>query len=553
MITQPGSPGLNALVDTEDPNKPKASPPPTPPPGVQPVQPIMPPAQPSPPVGTNTPQPPVPSVPPIAPPASPVPNPPPVPPTGSQPIPPPIPAPTAPGAPPVSAAPAPYVVGSGLNPANPNATAGNPFSGMTSAEGGGFGPAAGTHHDAAGILGILGGQPGQYDALAGRLAANPAAYAQWQGILNNDPAQVHAAMTGGDPELAAMAKQYAQRNADDSGIAFGPQGQTWRDLAAGTYKAPMSAPPAPINIGEPLDTGLTAAPGGGPLAPGAPSINTQPAGLPGLSAGSPFGLAPVGNGISEGFGIGNPAQPPGPTPISPTVHPNGAVGGVNTSPALSGVTPENALTNQRIDVGPTADRFKIAGDQYDAAVKAGEPQYQASLRDALRTAAAGGALGSGKLQSSIGDVQSNRENALSAQRQGFLSNALEGTIGDAFNRTGVAQQQQGFQNQQQTQAFQQQLQKLLTGDQLTNSGFNRDLQRLLAGNQGDPSQLLLTLSGLTGNQAGQAGASLAQLLSGIANKNAAGSSGLDVQALLKQLMAGYGGGTTQPTVDTSTP
>lgn len=194
-----------------------------------------------------------------------------------------------------------------------------------------------------------------------------------------------------------------------------------------------------------------------------------------------------------------------------------AVGNVGATPT----TADNALTNQTLSRAPGADRFKIAQDQYDAAVKAGEPAFQASLRDAMRRAAAGGAIGSGALQSSLGDVVSSRQNGLDAARQGFLADALRGTIADQFGDVGIAQQQQGFQNQQQQQAFGNAVTQRQLEDQLTNSGFSRALQQLLAGSSGSPADLQLALSSIFGQQAASAGAGAAGLF-GQAGQNAGG-------------------------------
>jgi hypothetical protein len=213
-----------------------------------------------------------------------------------------------------------------------------------------------------------------------------------------------------------------------------------------------------------------------------------------------------------------PATDGGLPGIGPTNMPAQPVG--MGAVAQTGVTPQNALTNSLLSRGAGADRFKIAQDQWDAFTKASAPQYEADQRSAMRRAAAGGALGSGMLQTSLGDLASNRALAMDTQKQNLLSEALKGTIGDQFQDVGIAQQQQGFQQGQQGQAFDQNLRQALTEDTLTGSKFQRALQSLGAGGQGNPADMAMVLSQMFGGQSSAAGSSLAQFLSGMGQKSA---------------------------------
>jgi hypothetical protein len=222
--------------------------------------------------------------------------------------------------------------------------------------------------------------------------------------------------------------------------------------------------------------------------------------------------------------------------------------------AQTATTAENALTNSLLSRAPGADRFKIAGDQWDAFQKSTAPQYEADQRSAMRRAAAGGALGSGMLQTSLGDLSLNRANALDAQKQNFLSEALKGTIADQFGDVGIAQQQQGFQQGQQQQAFGNEVTREQLQESLTNGSFQRALQQLTAGSSGNPADTALLLSQIFGGQASQAGSSLAALLGGLGQKQASGGtssggSGGDIVSLLSQI---FGGGSNTSATPTST-
>lgn len=195
--------------------------------------------------------------------------------------------------------------------------------------------------------------------------------------------------------------------------------------------------------------------------------------------------------------------------------------GTSLQPALSTVTPDNALTNQQIQVAPTADRFALANQKFSDFVNSSDPAYQAALREATQRSAAAGGLGSGMLRTSYGNAELARENAMNTARNQFMTDALQGTIGDAYNNAQLAAQQQGFQNQQQQQAFQQAVTQQQLQDQLTNSAFARASQQLASGSTGSPVDTGLLLSNLFGNQASQAGSAVSGIANGLqAQQNA---------------------------------
>ncbi len=193
-------------------------------------------------------------------------------------------------------------------------------------------------------------------------------------------------------------------------------------------------------------------------------------------------------------------------------------GTVNTSP----LDPSNSLLNQVISPGALTNPVDLANAAWKTFQQQTNPQYQADLRDANRMAAAGGALGSGTLNTSLGDIANQRQNTLQSAQQQLMESALGQANQNAYQNVGIAQQQQGFQNQQQQEAV------------------NNSLQELLAGNQNNPANMSLLLSSIFGNQAGQAGSSLGQLISGTTAANAQANNPL--MQLLQQYMTGVEAG-----------
>lgn len=288
--------------------------------------------------------------------------------------------------------------------------------------------------------------------------------------------------------------------------------------------APSGAPNIPPPAGP--DTGMPQAPG--PVGPPVGGESAVPVNAPPMVNNAPDSNGDVPRGTL------------------PTAQPSASgMGNV----AQTAVTPENALTNSMLARAPGADRFKIAQDQYKAAEEASAPQYEADLRRAMRLAAAGGSLGSGKLQTSIGDIAQNRDIANRSNRTNLLSEALKGTIGDQFQDVGIAERQQAFQKGQQEQAFGNEVTQASLQEALKSGDFSRALQMLTAGSTNNPSDTALALSQIFGGQSSAAGASLAQLLSGMGQKNATptpvpSSGGMDYSSLMKLLQ-----GFKMPNVD----
>ena len=250
------------------------------------------------------------------------------------------------------------------------------------------------------------------------------------------------------------------------------------------------------------------------------------------------------NNAANRYDVTNPTPVGGGTPTLPLASapsapdgPQAAAGLPLASSATSGPGGVNLsnqnLTGQTIGVGQTPDRAGLASSMFDTFQRQSDPAYQASIREAESNGAALGQIGSGGLRTSVGNLANARGQQLDTAREGFLNNALEGSIGDQYRSVGVAQQQQGFQEGQQNTAFSQGLQQTALQEALTSGDFSRYMQLLNAGNTGNPSDTALTLANSYGNQAGAAGAAAGNLISGsVANQN----SGLSPaqQELLRQ-------------------
>lgn len=302
---------------------------------------------------------------------------------------------------------------------------------------------------------------------------------------------------------------------------------------AASQAAPLAVNPPPIAPPTPTPSPLPSAPDAAagqvasrvtpPMVNNAPILANPTSPEPSVT--NPSDVGQVG-GASGGA----------PMPVGPA----SPAGSVSTTP----YTADQNLIDQTISRAPTADRFKIAQDKYDASVAAGEPQYEADQRSAMRKAAAGGALGSGMLNTSLGDIVSNRDTANRTNRTNFLNDALTGTISDSFGDTNIAQQQQGFQKGVSDTAFGQEATTTQLQDQLQNSSFGRALQALLAGSSGNPADTSLILSQIFGDQAGAASSALGGLISGTTTNNATAGSGNQLEDIIRKILESYGGGTS---------
>jgi hypothetical protein len=170
-----------------------------------------------------------------------------------------------------------------------------------------------------------------------------------------------------------------------------------------------------------------------------PNAATRPRPLPAPTALPGPGVQPVTGSAAPNTG-----------PIAPTPQ---TTSGPGTGVGLIPTNPNNPLTGQTIVPGATADRMAVAQQRWDQYAASTAPAYQAALQQANRYGAAQGRLNSGSLRTDFGNLANQRNTQLDLARQGFLTDATDKSIEDAWRAINLAQQQQGFQNQQQNQAW----------------------------------------------------------------------------------------------------
>lgn len=259
--------------------------------------------------------------------------------------------------------------------------------------------------------------------------------------------------------------------------------------------APLPAAPLP---GAPVSAGPV---GGTPVSTTPPAV-TLPAAPP--ATGTPIQLSDT-------------TMPP---PITLPSAPSAAAGVPGAT-----VQPFGPGQDLRYDaILPTSvDRMQLANQYFDQYADATNPAYEQTLRAATQRAAANGILGSGMLTNTYGDVATQRAHELDLQRQGFLTDALQGTIADNAANRDELRTERGYQTQTNQQAIQDQINQLLLQDQLGGNAFNRqlDLAQLLGqlGYAGNPDEALLTGAGQNQQQADQTYALLGQLLGQIGQRS----------------------------------
>src|SRR5262245_13708166 len=230
-------------------------------------------------------------------------------------------------------------------------------------------------------------------------------------------------------------------------------------------------------------------------------------------------LLPGGTTTTPGAGAGNPGTA-------------SAVTGSGLAPGMTPIDHAKDLRNVQITPGAMLDRFALANQQFDTFANATSPQYQAALRDATRSAAGAGRLGSGMLRTSYGDLANQRNQQLDTQRENLFQNALLGSVNDAQTQFQDLLQSQNQLSGMQNQALNQGVTGAQLQEALTSGAFNRALQTLVAGSQGNPADTQLALSQIFGNQSAAAGSAMSGLLQSIMS-----GGGSSTDSLLRQILA----------------
>jgi hypothetical protein len=165
-----------------------------------------------------------------------------------------------------------------------------------------------------------------------------------------------------------------------------------------------------------------------------------------------FSMAPGAGAL-----VNTMAMPPGtgphptPMPTAGTVPP--AVPYADTSD----FGPGRDLRSTQISPTAGADRFSIAGQRFDQFARETEPAYGAAVRAATKAAAANGRLKSGMLTTEFGDLADRRAQSMDLARSSFMTDALEGSIGDQLREREELRGERGYQQGLSQQAFQNRL------------------------------------------------------------------------------------------------
>lgn len=205
---------------------------------------------------------------------------------------------------------------------------------------------------------------------------------------------------------------------------------------------------------------------------------------------------------------------------------------------LTPTTPSNSLLNTTITAGPGVDRYALAQQYQNAWDTANQPVFDRNLQKIAQSRAGMGQIGSGQLRGANRDALNDYTTQRTAAGQGFLADALKGSIDDAWNAIGLQERQQLFQKNQSDTAFDQQV-KLQTlqdseagqlwtqqmqamgwnaqqiqqafenafkvqqlSDDETGQAFSQAMQQYLVGSQGSPEDFYKYLAGIYALPAG---------------------------------------------------
>jgi hypothetical protein len=304
------------------------------------------------------------------------------------------------------------------------------------------------------------------------------------------------------------------------------------DAVAGVTKRPAVPPNGTANGTPP--TGVNLPPSVAPLnsrltVPTAKPADANPWQAGGASPSAPS-VAPVNP---------TPVAPVAPiAPITPPVNPAANVPGASVAP----IDPTNDLRSTSVLPDQGVDRYQLAQDRFKTFSDSTDPEYQASLREANTAAAGAGQLGSGMLRTRLGDLALSRTRDLDTNKQHFLQDALEGSIGDARSNRDEVRGERSYENSQEQNSHDRQVQQLELDDFLKNSAAGRGKTLLDSGYSGNPSDAYAYLSSLFGKSASDAGSAAAGLV-GASRQNQNAGTGLD---WLQQLLKGGGGAGADP-------
>lgn len=215
-----------------------------------------------------------------------------------------------------------------------------------------------------------------------------------------------------------------------------------------------------------------------------------------------------------------PQTQPAPMPQQPSVTPLGYG-------QQAAIQPGHDLRNQTIAPGQESNRFGLAKQYLDTYSQQQLPQFQSQLRSAIQGRAALGGLGSGMLNTDVGNLDLAQQRDYNAHAQNFLTDALGNQINDNANQRQELRGERGYENGLEDQGYNRARQGMYDQDYLTNSSFNRGLEQAQFGYGGNPAGAQAAAGDYYGQQSANAGNALSGMIQNSQLLKALGMGGLN--------------------------
>jgi hypothetical protein len=309
-------------------------------------------------------------------------------------------------------------------------------------------------------------------------------------------------------------------------------GQTFTNLADATAaKAAQDAqlatnPTGSANLAT-LQPGATGYGSGVQAQLAAEAAGTNGSSGSGNDAGTPSSGVTLGSAVpissgNPGTATGGSSVPSSTGPVgdgsaaNPYTANNVAIGSTILPNADPRLTALQGLVDSSASTLGNVDRTQIAQQLFDQFNTSTAPAYQAALRSATQAAAGTGRIGSGMLRTSYGDLANQRDQQLQTAQQGFMTDALNGTIQDNLNNVNALSglegqqfgeqttnnnqldQQQQNQNSLEEQAFDRALEQYQLQQQSTQQQFNNGVTLTNLGSSGNPADYITQMAAQLG-------------------------------------------------------
>lgn len=316
------------------------------------------------------------------------------------------------------------------------------------------------------------------------------------------------------PEIRKLVQNPDYATPGDKSGNAGIMGQIQAAQAASAQRAVPNGPASDAG------GGMVASPGG---------MVTEGTGL----AGMPAGYTPTASDAT-------PQAPQPPTQLGATRLQDylKSAGGIDNTQAI---TPGSDLIDQAVLPGSDVDRFALAQKRLADFRAARQPQHDSNVRKILDTNAGLGRLGSGMLNTDVGNEANAFEQQQTDMENNLLSNAIEGTIGDARSNRAELRGERGYQGGLENQAYGRGVDQYKMEQDAQGTAFDQAMRRAQFGEQGNPSGVDI-LAGQGKRQSADSDMqAYGQVISGLTQRKAAGDT--SAGSLLDYLKQITGGGT----------